>query len=296
MYSRTFSATICVLWLTSMTWLVSQKVLPSLRVGEPPNYQTILEARNHDPIVGWRLAFNDRNLGWALSETKRQENGIVEVRSRVHFENLPLSDFTHGWLRAICPAADRSIEKLQLDTKNSMIFDPLGKLVRFDCSIQTDSFSNAVQVHGVIEGSQLKINIESNYYSDEKTINMPQNSIMADALSPQTQLPNLCEGQTWTVPSFSPFRSAGPMEILIAKVEGREPITWNDEVMEAWRVVYRNDPGVGLSNSEIARGKLWVATDGRVLKQQALVIDSTMTFTRMTDEDARILAWENKDE
>jgi hypothetical protein len=273
-----------------------EKVVPSLRTGEPPSYQTILEAQDRDRLVGWKLTFYERNLGWALSETKPQENGIIEIRSRVHFENLPLSDFTHGWLRSISPNVDRSIEKLQMDSKNSLIFDPLGKLVRFDSTIRTDSIGTSVLVHGVIEGSKLKINVESNYFSKETTIDMPANSILGDALSPQTQLPNLCEGQTWTAPSFSPFNSSGKMEILIATVEGREPFTWNDEDIQTWRVVYRSDPGMGVSNSEKARARLWVGMDGKVLKQQILILDSYMTFTRMANEEARILAWGNSED
>jgi hypothetical protein len=296
MFSRTYTISVCLLWLTAMSWLMLEKVVPSLRIGEPPSYQTILEAQNRDRLVGWKLAYNERNLGWALSETKPQDNGIIEIRSRVHFENLPLSNVMHNWLRSISPSVDRSIEKLQMDSKNSLIFDPLGKLVRFDSTIRTDSIGEAVHIRGIIEGSKLKVNVDSNFFSKETTIDMPQNAILDDALSPQTHLPNLCEGQTWTAPSFSPFNSSGKMEILIATVESREPFTWNDEDIQTWCVVYRSDPGMGVSNSEKDRAKLWVGMDGKVLKQRILILDSYMTFTRMATEEARILAWGNPED
>jgi hypothetical protein len=294
MHSRTFSTTVCLLWLVSMTWLVSQKVLPALRTGQPPNYRTILEAQKQIPVVGWRLAFNHRELGWALTETKLQENGMTEIGSRVHFSELPLAELTSIMSRVFNRILENHPKKLALDTRSSLLIDPLGKLARFDSTIRTNAIPDPMRVRGVVEGSQMRVTINFMEISKElKDIYLPQNALLGDALSPQSELPNLCEGQTWTVPSFSPFRSDNAhMEIQIAKVEGRELIHWNDEIVDAWVVVYQHDPGRGFVNKQTPRDKVWVADDGRVLKQQATIFDSTMTFTRMTDQEARKLARE----
>jgi hypothetical protein len=279
----------------SMTWLVSQKVLPSLRIGQPPNYHTILEAQKQDPVVGWRLAFNNHELGWALSETKQQENGMTEISSRVHFNHLPLAELTSIMSRVFNRFLENNTPKLALDARSSLLIDPLGKLVRFDSTLRANEILDPIRIQGVVEGSQMEISIDSKDYSAKKEFYLPQNAIVGDALSPQSQLPNLCEGQTWTAPSFSPFRSASaPMEIQIAKVEGRELVSWDDQIVDTWLVVYRNDPGEGFRNSQNPRDKLWVADDGRVLKQSSVIFDSTMTFTRMTEDEARKLALEMK--
>jgi hypothetical protein len=291
MHSRTFGITICLFWLVSMSWLVSQKVLPSLRIGQPPNYQTIIEAQKREPLVGWRLAFNDRELGWALSETNRQENGVTEIRSRVHFSQLPLAELTSVMSRVFNRFIEGAETKLTLDARSSLLIDPLGKLVRFDSTLVTNAFPDPIRLQGVVDGSQMQVAIDFKDFSKKTDFYLPRNAIMGDALSPQSELPNLCEGQTWTVPSFSPFRStSNPMEIRIAKVEGREMMRLNDKIIDAWLVVYRNDPGGGFGNSRSPRDRLWVAEDGRVLKQQAVIFDSNMTFTRMTDKQARELA------
>ena len=88
MYSRWYTAAVVILWLSAMSWLVIEKVLPPLLAGDPPSYRTILEARKRQPPVGWRMALNGRRLGWALCTTGRQPNGLMEVRSRVHFVHL----------------------------------------------------------------------------------------------------------------------------------------------------------------------------------------------------------------
>jgi hypothetical protein len=280
-----------------MTWLVSQKVLPSLRSGQPPDYNTILKAQKHNPVVGWRLAFNNRDLGWALSETKQQENGMTEICSRVHFNQLPLAELTSVMSRVFKYINENNTSKLSMDTQSSLQIDPLGKLTRFDATIRTDIIPDPVRIQGVVAGSQMQVSIDFKDFSTRKEVYLPQNAIMGDALSPQSELPNLREGQTWTVPSFSPFRSASaPMEIQIAKVDGREMISWDDDILDTWLVIYRNDPGRGLKNSQSSREKLWVADDGRVLKQQALIFESAMTFTRMTDREAKKLAQQVKNE
>jgi hypothetical protein len=291
MHSRTFSTTVCLFWLVSMTWLVSQKLLPSLRIGQPPNYHTILEAQKHNPVVGWRLAFNNHDLGWALSETTEQENGMTEVSSRVHFSQFPLSELTSVISRLFNRTLDNNASKLSLDTRSTLLIDSLEKLVRFESTIRTSMIPEPIRIQGVVEGSKLVVSIESSYLSEKKEVTLPQNALVGDALSPQSDLPNLREGQTWTVPSFNPFLSANaPMEIQIAKVEGREWITWDNQILDTWLVVYRDDPGRGFKNSQTPRVKLWVADDGRVLQQQTDIFNSSMTFIRMTDKEAKKLA------
>ena len=46
------------LWLLSMTWLVSTKVLPMMSQGEPPTYRAILAYRKPEP-VGWTIQWTD---------------------------------------------------------------------------------------------------------------------------------------------------------------------------------------------------------------------------------------------
>ena len=49
MHSRWYSVAVVLLWLATMGWLVSQKVLPSLVIGEPPDYQAILAVQRGAP-------------------------------------------------------------------------------------------------------------------------------------------------------------------------------------------------------------------------------------------------------
>jgi len=287
MYSRFFNISVCLLWLSTMTWLITQKVMPSLWVGQPPNYQTILNAQLHEPPVGWTMWLNNKQLGWALSTLEVQSQGPREIHSWVHFNELPLQELTSGWNRALFRLIEQPADKLEMDVQSMVTIDTLGKFSRFDSKVQLKPLNIVLRMYGVVDGLQLRLEVHSNDFAYSTEVPLPQHALLSDALSPQTQLPNLAAGQTWTVPALSPLRpSNNLMEMLHAKVEGKELIYWNANICDAWLVVYHGDPGIGFATSSNTRGKLWVLEDGTVIKQQAVIFDSTLSFVRMSKEES----------
>lgn len=285
MYSRFFNIAVCFMWLLTMTWLVTQKVVPSLWVGESPNYQTIIEAQKSEP-VGWRLWINNKQLGWALSTLEGKGHGPREIRSYIHFNELPLEEFTSGWSRALFRLIEQPSEKYEMDAQNTLTIDPLGKLLNFESKIKIAPLNTILRMQGTVEGSKLHVEVHSGDFSYSSDMPLPQHALLNDALSPQTQLPNLAAGQTWTVPVLSPLRPmSNLMEILHARVEDKEPIFWNSDIYDAWLVVYRDDPGLGFGSNSRPRGKLWVLDNGTVIKQQVTLFDCKLSFEKMSDEE-----------
>ncbi len=294
MHSRWFNAAVILLWLSSMGWLLVEKVLPPMLVGHPPSYRTILEAQQRDPLVGWMMRFDDRPLGWALSTTSSLPDDITEVRSWVHFDQLPLDDLTPGLLRALLRLVEQPVGNLEMyaktmDAKNAVLIDPLGRLSSFRSEVRVMPLDSLITMQGTIEGTQLKLEINAGGLPYETERPIPRQSLLSDALSPQTQLPGIRPGQTWTVPVYSPLNLNRPVEVLKATVEGTDPIVWNDRTVETLLVVYRSDPGYGLGGNDRPRGKLWVRPDGTVLKQHVMIYNSTMTFIRLPDDRAAAL-------
>jgi hypothetical protein len=285
MYSRFFNIVVCLMWLSTMSWLIIQKVAPSLWVGQPPNYQTIVEAQKREP-VGWELWINNRQLGWALSTFETQGQGPKEIHSYVHFDDLPLQELTSGWGRALFRLIEQPSGKFEMNVKSVLTIDSLGKLLRFDSRIQLEPLKNVLRMQGVVDGMQLRVEVRSGDFSYSTEMPLPQHALLSDALSPQTQLPNLAIGQTWSVPALSPLRpTSNLMEMLHASVERKEPIYWNTEIYDAFLVVYQSDPGIGFGSHSPTRGKLWVLDDGNVIKQQAMIFDTVLSFVRMTSVD-----------
>ena len=291
MYSRWFNAAVVMSWRATMSWLVTAKVLPPLLIGEPPNYRSIVEAQRSSPPVGWRVSFDGRPLGWGLSDTTRQQNGLTDIRCAVHFDSVPLKEMMPGWLRVFSQWSREPINYLQMDAESELTIDALGRLVRFHSTVRMDPFDEMIRIRGTTEGRQLYLTVSTGGASFTTETFLPSDALLSDALSPQVQLPGLRIGQTWTVPVYSPlWPSKNPLEIIRATAEGLEPIVWNGVMENAMVVVYRNDSGNGDIGGEKSRGKLWVRSDGTVLRQQVQLFDSMITFDRLPDDEAAELA------
>lgn len=294
MYSRWFNIAVVLLWLSTMGWLLVAKIMPPLLVGDPPNYRTILAAQKNEPPAGWRMDFNDRELGWALNLVSHRPNDVTEIHSRVHFNEIPLQSLASGWARTwLLSLMDLSTVNLHLDADSTLVIDPLGRLMRFESVLRVESVEDVIRILGTVDEGQLKLEVRAGNLPNPIKTFLPSDAVVVDAFSPQAQLPGLRAGQTWTVPVYSPLHpSRNPLEILHATVEGTAPILWDGRTEDVWLVVYRTDPGVGLGSSDTPRGRLWVRRDGTVLKQQVMILDSTMTFVRLTDKQAAKLAAE----
>ncbi|HQU45517.1 MAG TPA: hypothetical protein PK867_22070 [Pirellulales bacterium] len=302
MYSRWFNVVVVGFWLLTMSWLVGVKILPSLAVGDPPTYRTILaDRKNRETPVSWTISLNDVPIGWAEARNRMLDNGVTEMRSHVRIRRLPLAEITPGWMNSLLKllAGSREWSELELavDAQSSLEIDPLGRPIGFysrallgdegslpdDSRLDSQIVPGTVQVtiQGVVDGTQLKLKVRTGQLVYNTTAYLPPNALMSDALSPQGRLPDLKVGQSWTMPVYSPLRSpTAPMEMLSAKVERRELILWREQMVDALVVVFRSDPGAELSSNQTAKAKAWVRADGTVLKQEITLMSSRLTFER----------------
>ena len=131
MYNRWFSVAVILLWLSTMSWLVVTKVVPPLLIGDPPSYRTILNAQQSEPPVAWTMDINGRQMGWALCKTTAIPQGLTEVHSRVHFDELPLEQMAPDWLRVALEFTNRP-NSLELDAESILVVDALGRLSRIE--------------------------------------------------------------------------------------------------------------------------------------------------------------------
>jgi hypothetical protein len=291
MHKSWYNFLVVLLWLAAMSWLIVAKVLPSLLIGDPPSYRTIIDAKRQEPPVGWHIALNQRPIGWAISKALPLADNLTEIHSRVYFPDLPLDELTPGWVGAVVRMVQSPGMRLPLDARSIVRIDALGRLLGFDSSLWSPASTRLVVISGRVEGSQLALSVEGGGLKYETELRLPADAILTDVLSPQTQLPDLRTGQKWRVPSCNPLRPGQPLEVLTATVEGKEPFTWNGKTEDVWVVVYRPDFGFAApGNSRALRGRLWVRPNGTVLQQQLLVLDATMSFLRMSDTDAAALA------
>jgi hypothetical protein len=211
---------------------------------------------------------------------------MTEIRSLVRFDDLRLNEVTPDFLESLLPKGVSDVS-LQLEAKSEFVFDPLERLSQFVSSVGFPGMDELAKVRGTLDGTELHLSVRTGEFTYQDEVVLPERALLSDALSPQANLPGLREGQTWNVRIYSPFRPpTNPTEVLQATVEGIKPMLWDGRTVDAWLVVYRNDPGAGTASTQSPRVRLWVRDDGTVLKQEASLLDSTITFVRLSDEEA----------
>lgn len=300
MSSRPFNALVAIFWVATTSWLLREKILPPLLIGEPPSYRTILQEPTALGVpVSWKMYLDDEPLGWATSTTTRQPDGVTEIRSRVHVARLPLAELTPSWLKSIISsledAPDLAELTLAVDAVGSLDIDPLGRPIGFFSTATigerqaprrdeeiVDGPGFKVSVRGTIEGNELKLTAKSGDFVYTTTMYLAADALLGDALSPQVRLPDLRVGQSWTMPVYSPLRPpTSPLEILQATVERQEKIRWNESLVPAMVVVFRGVPGSGLTNGQQVRARAWVGPDGNVLEHEIRLLSSRLSFERL---------------
>jgi hypothetical protein len=287
MHSRWYSSAIVMLWLSTMSWLVWQKVLPPMLVGEPPKQQEVLAARSHELPVGWDISFNGRNLGWAMSTVQRRLDGGLVLRGLAHFNELPVNEITPGWIQTLFKLAEHSAARIRLDARSSVVLDCEGRPTGFRSVVELPPLGDTIELDGQIEGTRMNLVARSGEFSFTTQTHLPVGALVGDTLAPQTQLPGLHLGQTWTVPVLSPLRPPNsPVEILRATVERMVVYSWEGVTYDTWLVVYRAESGLSLLGGARPQGRAWVRQDGMVLRQEVNLMDCTLTFTRMSAERA----------
>ena len=278
-----------------MSWLTVRKILPPFFTGEPPIYE-LAGGDTPRPPVAWNIYFNERQLGWAVSEINYQTTDTTEIHSLVHFDSLPLDELLPVYLHALARAAIHSAGSMEMEVESDLITNPLNQLVSFYSKFRPKSGQSLVKIEGNVDGDKLKISVHVGNYDDPNIeLPMPEHKIR-DSFAPEMELRGLHLGQSWTIFAYSPlalpthpmdvFQHRPPTEVLYAKVELLERLIWNGQLVPAWVVVYRTDTSDGPGSDKNIRNRLWVCYDGTVIRQEVLLGDYSLQFARLSEGDA----------
>lgn len=304
MYGRWFNLAIVFLWITTMSWLIKEKVLPPLLTGPPPDRQTLIEAAESDQDVRWLIRWNQCPIGWAHSQTVRAEDGSARMLTRVHFDHLPLSGMLPdwvmklpwmkndpSWVKVSKTASTKKTEQdsaldsqLETDATSELVISPDGQLQQINSSITLVSLGQTVDLTGKLDDDEVELDIVAGDFSYNTRIRLDPKLLMSNALTPQTHLPNLHTGQTWMVGVVSPFRyPIGSVEMMYAKVIGREHYQFDGKAIYAWLIEYHEHPRVEYAGKEGSRCRMWVHPNGMVLRQEVRFFKANLVFERNPD-------------
>jgi hypothetical protein len=275
-----------IFWGVSSGWLLVEKILPTLSPGSPPGYQALYMSENRLVPVAWTVLWNEQPLGWAMSQSKRTEDGAMEVESLLHFDRLPIDEVLPSWTKMFLRQSFAPGTSYAFDARGHLLIDRQGNLTSFSSVVNLPATTDRVFLNGRIRDGEVTVDVRAHGMTYSVSRHLPRHITIGDELSPQATLPGLYHNRQWTVPVYSPLRPGqAPIQILHAKVTGEESMFWDDKLVRCDLVHYCDDP----SNHREPRCRLWVDRSGRVVKQESLMLGSKLVFLRRSDEDAEDL-------
>jgi hypothetical protein len=284
MGNRIFTGIVLLLWGASMSWLVGAKIMPAFLQGNAP--------RSGVPTVEpvcWSISIGSKRVGQAAYQVVPGAEGTQEIHSRVRLRDVPLARMVPRWTAKLV----EHLGTLTVDTRTRTVLDPLGNLASFDTRVSINDLPDTVGISGRLREGKLQLRI--NYGDNEQRFSYPWNANeqLTSDLTPDPKLIGVTVGQRWQKEIYNPFGGpSGSFELVQAEVTGEHPLYVNSELTNTRVIEFHSMSNVGVSTDDRCRTKLWVAEDGRVLRQEVQLMNVRLRFDRMSDEESLALAGE----
>ncbi len=279
MANRIFVLAVVVLWLSSMTWLFTDRILPTFQDGQPP----AIEAYENGEAVAWSVEWGGKEVGKAASVRIPGAGGSVELHNRIALDNMPIIDLAPAWMRMAVP----SLGEMSFDVISRVEFDSLGSFSSFDSRVILNDMPSVMRLSGRVKDSYLRLNVVSGQLPYEVAVYMPDSKSLNEALFPDARLPYMYVGRHWQEEVYSPFRATGtPTELIHAEVVSEETIEYGEKTQRVMKVEYHGMIGSGVSDKARLQAIAWVEPEGAVLRREVFVGSSRLRFNRLSDEVA----------
>lgn len=283
--NRLYTAAVVVFWLASMTWLVSERILPPFFGGDAP---ATLVCNQTEPVA-WRMEMDGRDCGVAVMQAVPGERGTKEVHSVLRLDGLSSPKSAPAWLRPMLA----SMRNISLSMRTRTTYDALNRLSSFNTDMSIDQIDTKIKLTGRINDNLLKLTVRVAGRTNRFEHPWPSGATLGGELTPTGRLLPLYKGRRWSHEVYSPFASPKqPMELVEAEVTEKLRPTFDGVPTDAWRVEYRSTEKTGSTDERRVRAILLVAEDGLVMQQQAFLLGSSVVFARMSPERSTALAEE----
>jgi hypothetical protein len=280
MANRVFVLVVIGLWLSSMSWLVVERILPSFYSGEPP----IEQAYETGEAVAWQVEWGGEPVGVAASVRLPGVAGTTDLYNRVLLTEIPLIELAPAWMRPTIG----NLGDITFDAYTRIEFDPLGNFSAFHSRISINDLPSMLNIAGRVEDSYLQLKVQSGDISYTSPIYLPDSKSLNEVLFPDARLPNMYVGRSWQEEIYSPFHSPGdPVELVKAEVVSAEAIQFDGEIRKTLRIEYRAMSRAGIPQEARLQAESWVDASGDVLRRDVFLGSSKLRFTRLDEEAAK---------
>jgi hypothetical protein len=267
---------ILVFWSVAAWGLIHRDLLPELSVGGPPDLRTIASAGEDAGPVQWNVQVIDnpaapderRTVGLAVTESKRQADGWIDMASTVRFDS--------GQLLKGTTLAHRTDARIEFTSTYRV--DPSGNLRAFHAGVRAESDPDDLfRIDGHLENHAMEVQSRGPlpFMNREVSFEYHDRGVVGSQLGPLDRLPGLQVGQRWDERIANPL--SGKVETVRAEVKRRSVIYWNKSPVETFEVVHQSS---GLS------ARTWVRRDGVVLRQEVPLPLLRLVLERQPDRNS----------
>jgi len=281
--TRLYTGVVIVGWLAAMSWLVTDRILPPFYRGDAP----VTRPTNQTEPVAWRIEISGKECGLAVLQAVPGEGGVKEVHSLMQLNHIEAPPGAPVWLAPML----KTLRNISLTMRTTTVYDGLDELSSFQSKLQLTRPEVPIDIRGRVIDKHMKLTIRVGELTKRYDHPWPGNSVMGGDVTPSGRLLPLYEGRRWIQEVYSPFGSpTEPTELILAEVTEPLRLTYEGVSTDVWRVQYRSSEVTGSTDEGRLRADLFVADDGRILKQETHFLGSKITFHRESDEASEKLA------
>ncbi|HEY6565115.1 MAG TPA: hypothetical protein VIY86_11495 [Pirellulaceae bacterium] len=299
---RAIQVLVIVLWLASMAWLWTTKIVPPRPDQSSPDYGVVGPGSEWTPDhFNWRIECNGDVMGNA-STTLIRPNGMPAVlQSEVTLDHVPagkiLTQLSGMWPAVAHASGLPSREfELSLRVRTRLHFDLDGKLVRLRCDVDLGHVADLVRIEGevlpngrlsvrAIAGDSLEPSDSQSRVLVDRIFPLQRDALVIDGFAPHPRWAHLREGQVWLVKTLRPFAPMDPVQTLRAQVVRRELVAWNNELEAMYLVNFEDVRAAGITRTQQPLMQMWVRHDGTVARQRFALGGLMIDFVREMDPD-----------
>lgn len=282
MGNKVFGLVVFLLWAASMSWLTMSKIMPAYMHGEAPSRSPTASARP----VAWEIELGGQPCGLAITQTVDGVDRVKEMHSRVLLDNVSLEAVAPTWMRTLV----NGMGSVRLDMRNKSTLDAFGNLARITSRVTLNDMPAVIRLDGHVGDGKLHLRIRSGEIS--RLLEYPwEDGALLGELAPEPHMIQAYVGRSWRSEVYSPFGSpTDPVELVEARVVEEQEMFFNEAVTTVRRVEYRTVSAAGVSSKNRLRSVVWVAEDGRVLRQDVYFLNTRLRFARLSDEESAQMA------
>jgi hypothetical protein len=272
-----------------MTWLFTDRILPTFQDGQPPSVETF----ENGQAVAWEVEWGGEKVGSAASVRVPGAGGSVELHNRISLENMPIIDLAPAWMRMAVP----TLGDMSFDVISRIEFDSLGNFSSFNSRVVLNDMPSVLKISGRVKDSYLRLNVVSGQLPYEVPVYLPDRRALNEALFPGGELPYMYVGRQWQEEVYSPFRATGDsVELVHVEVVSAESLEYCGESRRVLRVEYHGMIGSGISDKARLQAVSWVEPTGAVLRRDVYLGNSKLRFNRLSDAEANQIGQQLFDE